>query len=136
MKKASILIAAMVTLGAVNHAAGADIRVISPSIIAIGEPMKVKEVKSFGAIPGFVPTVPPVPGTPVKQERPKIVSNPPIPADASKNQENPETIDQSEAAPAVSSEKTAAVGVPAAASKETENESRDLNLGGMEMRLE
>jgi hypothetical protein len=61
-------------------ASATTVKIVSPSIIEIGEPVEAAERAEADRPVGFVPTVPPAPGAEKKVEKPKVVSNPPVAA--------------------------------------------------------
>lgn len=71
-----LLCTALPMLGGV--ATAHEIRVLSPSIIAIGgETATVEPSNQAQELPAYVPHPPPAPGTAAPQPRPRVVSNPP-----------------------------------------------------------
>lgn len=121
MAKLPVVMAALAAVAVAGSAQAAKIKVLSPSMIAIGEPAKEQKTTTKQAAKkeevreGFVATVPPPPGATVKAKKPKVVSNPPAAG-----------------ATAVSSEKTSAMGESVKATGQEIN----VDLNKMKMRLE
>jgi hypothetical protein len=71
----------VIGLVASGPAASAEVKVLSPSIVQIGDPAPPAKAVEQEKRVGFVPTVPPPPDAPEEPDRPKVVSNPPSPSE-------------------------------------------------------
>lgn len=138
MTKLQFLLAVAATMTISGGAQAAPVEVLSPSIIKLGEPAKEKAVENRDLPMGFVPSVPPPPGTEIPVERPKVVGNPPatIGADMmSSGGGAPAEPAGIEPTPLPSNEKTSAIGKTESGESEPQPATQ-VDLKGMELRID